>query len=114
MTPEQLFLNEKREEPYKQPGFVPTTYLALAKTRFVPSTTQFPYNSGRQELVIMVGAPASGKSFISKMLVNNHGYSIVNQDTLGTKKACETAAQRLLTEGKRVVIDNTNRDPKTR
>lgn len=48
------------------------------------------------------------------MLAQQHNYSIVNQDTLGNKGACEKMVVKLLNEGKNVIVDNTNRDVFTR
>merc|ERR1719261_1529359 len=38
----------------------------------------------------------------------------VNQDTLGTKAKCVAAVENALASGRRVVVDNTNRDVATR
>ncbi|EGG24188.1 SAP DNA-binding domain-containing protein [Cavenderia fasciculata] len=62
----------------------------------------------RQELVIMVGLPASGKSTFTETHFVPAGYSRVNRDTLKTKEACYKACQFALDQGKSVVIDNTN------
>lgn len=107
-------MGQAKEEPYKQPSFNPVQYLSISKTQFVPSSTKFPYDLSQQELIVMVGSPASGKSYISKVLSEKYDYAVVNQDTLGTKNACQGMAHKLLKEGKNVIIDNTNRDPHTR
>ncbi|KAI6191068.1 putative protein F21D5.5 [Aphelenchoides bicaudatus] len=113
-TPEQLFLGQAREEPYRLTCFNSADYLAEPKERFSPAGTKFPYDSEIQEIIIMVGSPASGKSFIAKHLAEDYGYEIVNQDTLGSKAACDKLTVELLKQGNNVIVDNTNRDPITR
>ena len=41
-----------------------------------------------QELVVMVGCPASGKSTLRKKYLEPHGYVAVNRDTMGTFEKC--------------------------
>lgn len=59
-----------------------------------------------KEMVLMVGAPGSGKSTFCV----NHlpKYVRVNRDTLKTKEKCYKVADEALGQGKSVVIDNTN------
>lgn len=73
-----------------------------------------PLISDKQELVICVGYPASGKSsFVKKNLVEK-GYVYVNQDTLKTRDKCVKACKEALDAKKSVVIDNTNPEASTR
>ncbi|KAK5584261.1 hypothetical protein RB653_005869 [Dictyostelium firmibasis] len=60
------------------------------------------------EIVISVGFPASGKSTFAKKYFGPAGYEIINQDTLTTKERCIKAANLALSQGKSVIIDNTN------
>jgi len=70
--------------------------------------------SDTQEMIIMVGMPASGKSsFVKKYLVPK-GYTRINRDTLKTQAKCMAVAQESLSSGKSVVIDNTNPNPESR
>eukprot|EP00727_Mastigamoeba_balamuthi_P009307 m51a1_g5 putative dna 3 phosphatase (656) ;mRNA; r:16590-19825 len=64
--------------------------------------------SKSQELIVMVGFPASGKSTLAARYLVPHGYVRVNRDTLKTKEKCIKAAEEALDRGKSVVIDNTN------
>jgi len=70
------------------------------------------YASDSQELVIMVGRPASGKSTFVKKYFSE--YTRVNRDTLGTIPKCKAVAKEALAEGLSVVIDNTNGQPSQR
>jgi bifunctional polynucleotide phosphatase/kinase len=49
--------------------------------------------SKRQEVIICVGMPASGKSSFTKKIFEPNGYVRVNQDTLKTKEKCVKACQ---------------------
>lgn len=59
-----------------------------------------------QELIVLIGAPGSGKSTIAEKLFPNH--AVVRQDELKDKKACVALCVRLLREGKSVVVDRQN------
>lgn len=64
--------------------------------------------SATQEMVILCGFPASGKSTFSKTYLVPKGYFWVNRDTLKTPARCLKAAEEALAAGKSVVVDNTN------
>lgn len=111
-TPEEHFLNEKdRGKVWIKPAFNPSTIsdsIALAH----PDDSRITADS--QEVILMVGFPASGKSFFCKVYLKPAGYEIVNRDTLGTQQKCLAAIDSALKRGKSVVIDNTNPDPTSR
>lgn len=86
-----------------------TMYRASAVYKDV--TTVVPPSTG-QELLVLVGPPASGKSAIARALDSSH--IRVNQDTLKTRKKCESVAAAALAAGDSVTIDATNRDVATR
>ncbi len=65
-----------------------------------------------KKMIIMIGAPASGKSFLSARIAKLYGYKIINRDTLGTK--CVNETKKCLEKGEKVIIDNTNPDEKSR
>jgi bifunctional polynucleotide phosphatase/kinase len=100
-TPENLFLGEKDKIEVK--GFNPTT---------VPEEGELIVGKGSKvdfqpkEMVLMVGAPGSGKSTFCKNFLP--GYIRVNRDTLKTKEKCYKVAEENILQGKSVVIDNTN------
>ena len=86
--------------------------------KYLKTATGGPTLAAGQNLVIMVGAPASGKSTIASKLARsshddnggNNGIQtvIINQDTLKTKARCLGAARAALNAGNSVIIDNTN------
>jgi bifunctional polynucleotide phosphatase/kinase len=102
-TPEEFF-NGQSPEPFTIDGFNPHSYIDCPAV--IPQPTK------HQELVIIVGSPASGKSTLVKKYFPT--YVQINQDKLKTKKKCLTAAQQALSSGKSVIIDNTNPTSQTR
>ncbi len=69
-------------------------------------------------LIIMVGAPASGKSTLSKDIVNTNkdmNFLYLNNDELGgSKKKLQKLFEKGVGEKRNIIIDNTNRDLLTR
>ncbi|KAL6053486.1 DNA kinase/phosphatase Pnk1 [Balamuthia mandrillaris] len=109
LTPEMCF-HGASEPPFNWEGFDPDT---------VPSGGELfsggePLVSQKQELILFVGFPASGKSTFARKHFVPHGYVHVNQDTLKTKPKCLKATEEGLAEGKSVVVDNTNPDAAVR
>ncbi|XP_026192639.1 bifunctional polynucleotide phosphatase/kinase-like [Cyclospora cayetanensis] len=84
-----------------------TKEISVTKAREVQQAQRPP-----QELVILVGAPGSGKSTIVERFFSN--YAVVNQDDLKAKVKCIDLCIRLLKEGKSVVIDRQNATRKER
>ena len=96
-TPEQFFLN-KPEEPFTfdfNPKYLPIVK-KLIKVKKISS----------QEMVLLVGSPASGKSTFCSTYFPT--YLRINQDTLKTKAKCLRETEKALKEGKSIIIDNTN------
>ncbi|KAK3089365.1 hypothetical protein FSP39_003057 [Pinctada imbricata] len=102
-TPEEFFLGETAA-PFEWGSSDPNTYVKGEKKGGSKET----YHSKGQEMVLMVGPPASGKSTFRKRFLEPHGYVAVNRDTMGTVEKCVKAAKEALSEGKSVVADNTN------
>eukprot|EP00919_Chromeraceae_sp_WS-2016_P040494 GHVR01096652.1.p1 GENE.GHVR01096652.1~~GHVR01096652.1.p1 ORF type:complete len:189 (-),score=39.38 GHVR01096652.1:206-772(-) len=76
------------------------------------SDKQLVVPSKAQEMIIMVGPPGSGKSYMSVGVLSE--YTHINQDTLKTIDKCVKGAQTAVSNGKSVVIDNQNKDKQTR
>lgn len=73
-----------------------------------PCSQLFAREDGQQELVIFVGYPSCGKTTFFQRFFLPLGYTQVNQDTLGTRSKCLSAASSAWLAGKSVVIDGTN------
>ncbi|XP_046581207.1 uncharacterized protein F21D5.5-like [Haliotis rubra] len=101
-TPEEFFLNEKPAK-FEWGSLNPVEYLKSA-----PKAGKKTYHSNSQEVVLMVGPPACGKSTLRKQYLEKNGYVTVNRDTMGTVEKCIKAAKEALSSGKSVVVDNTN------
>ncbi|CAM9512817.1 unnamed protein product, partial [Choristocarpus tenellus] len=67
------------------------------------------HGGGEFRMLVLVGIPGSGKSSVASFLADL-GWSVVNQDKLGSRKACERAARLALSRGERVVVDRCNFD----
>ena len=67
--------------------------------------------SAHKKMIILIGAPASGKSTIANKIV---GWVDINQDTLKTKSKCLQLAKELLSKGEKIIISNTNVDDSAR
>lgn len=111
-TPEALFLKMKARI-HTQPmewniGFDPKSLLDQDPNVCFDISRK----TSSQEIVALVGSPASGKSF----LAHNHfpDHEIVNQDIEKTIVNCKKRCLDALKRGKSVIIDATNRDPASR
>lgn len=71
-------------------------------------------NPGEAEIVLIVGAPASGKTNLYTTIFAPAGYVHVNQDTLRTRDKCLRVVSDSISSGESCVVDNTNRDKATR
>jgi len=105
-TPEEFFLNEK-PAAFDWGGIVPKD-IKSDLPLFTPSDP--PLISDKQEVIICVGYPASGKSTFCKTHMEPKGYAWINQDLLKTKEKCLRACKVALDEGKSAIIDNNNYD----
>eukprot|EP00567_Pseudictyota_dubia_P014558 CAMPEP_0197449498 /NCGR_PEP_ID=MMETSP1175-20131217/21799_1 /TAXON_ID=1003142 /ORGANISM="Triceratium dubium, Strain CCMP147" /LENGTH=410 /DNA_ID=CAMNT_0042981649 /DNA_START=99 /DNA_END=1331 /DNA_ORIENTATION=+ len=108
--PEELFFEEDCSEiPFVLDGVDPKTF--LEKKSKSTNTVSVP---SKQEMVVFVGWPASGKSSLYRNHFAPVGYAHINRDTMGTKEKCLKEAKRALESGKSVAIDNTNPSTKDR
>ena len=107
-TPEEYFLSYKTAK-YDLPAFDPRTL--LKNDASIPSTV---LNFNKQEVLVLVGYPGSGKSCFAKKYMESLGYVVINRDKLKTWQKCVKLCEQTLINGKSCVIDNTNPDPDTR
>lgn len=106
--PEEIFINQTVIVPPIQYE----TYNYIKQTKLHPAV--FSFTPKDKEIIIMVGYPASGKSFISHMIKQKYNYEIVNQDILKTKSKMMKTFLSLIKQNKSVIIDNTNMTPEKR
>lgn len=103
-TPEEFFLKQK-PAPFEWPKFIPKNLDPNADL-LNPPNAKLP--SEKQEVIVMAGYPASGKSTFVKEHLVPRGYVHVNRDSLGTWQKCVSACKDALSRGKSVVVDNTS------
>jgi len=106
VTPEEFFLNEK-PAAFDWDGIDPKD-IKSDLPLFTPPDP--PLISDKQEVIICVGYPASGKSTFCKTHMEPKGYVWINQDVLKKKEKCLQACKVALDEGKSAIIDNNNYD----
>jgi len=102
-TPEYIFMNELTNTPP----------LLVLPTK---NHASFVYKKSNTdpEIIIMVGLPASGKSYISKQISEEYGHTILSLDILKTKSKFQKSLSNAIQERKNIIIDNTNVDIKNR
>ena len=73
-----------------------------------------PYGKEKQELVILVGFPGSGKTTMSTLFESSEHYEILHGDDLKTESKMKKAVKSGIEHGKSVLIDATNPSIKKR
>jgi len=113
-TPEEFFLSQKQAK-FEMPKFDPRN-IKSDKTLVKCSTfdKEVEINKKEQELIVLVGSPACGKSTFANEHIDQTKYSIINRDILKTQQKCLAACEDALSKGKSCVIDNTNPDEDSR
>ena len=110
-SPEEYFLGEPVCTKYEL-GFKPSMLINDARVPIVsalePLWANFP------AMVVFVGPPASGKSFLYKNYFEPKGFSHVNRDVLKSTTRCLSMTRSFLVGNQSVCIDNTNPTRKTR
>jgi bifunctional polynucleotide phosphatase/kinase len=106
-TPERVFTGDKTQKPtYKYPE------LKFKKDFMVNIKKIMSDRATEPEMIILVGMPGSGKSFIAKLFKSHANYVIINRDTMKTK--CVEMTHNALKDRQSVIIDNTNPDKESR
>jgi bifunctional polynucleotide phosphatase/kinase len=101
-TPEYFFINKK--DIINDPIY-PNV---LSYKNVLPIDKILNFKPLKNDMILMVGFPASGKSTIAKYISDTYDYSIINQDTLKTKAKCIKMAKEYMKENKNFIIDATN------
>lgn len=106
MTPEEIFLNEP-ERNFVMERKAHTLFSSEESDR--KKLDMILEKIKNYSVIMLHGAPATGKSTLSKLLELD-GYQIINQDTLGTKGKCISLMKKMLDKNKnqKIVLDNTN------
>ncbi|TKY86240.1 hypothetical protein EX895_005065 [Sporisorium graminicola] len=135
-TPEEYFLARAKEyeipvRPWSPSASVPATgtlkgliaepedemvtvQLSALDTDDDAPRTILGGNEKKPEIVLFVGPPASGKTFLYNRTFTRADYAHVNQDTLGSRDKCLRVVADTIASHQSCVVDNTNRDRKTR
>ncbi|KAG7452953.1 PNK3P-domain-containing protein [Guyanagaster necrorhizus] len=111
-TPEEYFLGQPVHTNFTLDGFDVSSLPTLPSV--LPTSSPILPDPPLQELVLFVGYPCLGKTSFFRRYFEPAGYIHTNQDTLGSRPKCIAAVKAALDEGKSCVVDNTNRDVKTR
>jgi len=98
-TPEEFF------GVIDEPHHIEESSLEHSKNKIINIDTS-------KNLVLFVGAPASGKTKLYKEKFND--YEHINMDTLKNKERCLKLTEYAMKYGKNIVVDNTNPDYSTR
>ncbi|KAK7156181.1 hypothetical protein R3I94_006306 [Phoxinus phoxinus] len=109
-TPEEYFLGWKPAQ-FSLPELDPRKLDSKMRLYDPPDRS---LTSTKQEVIVAVGFPGSGKSTFFQTHVIPKGYAYVNRDMLGSWQQCVSACERALKEGQSVAVDNTNPDPESR
>lgn len=102
-TPDELFDNVKEiKYKYLHPSF---------KCNKIKIDPEIDYK--RNNLIILIGKPASGKSLVAKYIAEKYNCIILSQDIEKTRKKMETKLKNLI-KTNNVIIDSQNPDKKSR
>lgn len=84
--------------------------VAMVRPVVAPRDRITSCSSGDAVVLILVGLPASGKSFLAQQLVGlgKGRWARVNQDEMKSRKSCESSARRALAVGQNLVVDRLN------
>eukprot|EP00808_Paulinella_micropora_P004430 g41439.t1 len=96
----------------KNPADGEESYETARTPHASPASTCTTTNTEKQPwLLILVGIPCSGKTSFAQKLVNEgDNWTWINQDSLGSRRACEFSVFEALLWGRNVVVDRSNFD----
>jgi len=107
-TPEEYFLDEPIAK-FEWRSFNPDILMLTKESTKASANDLITAKlSLEPELILMVGPPASGKSFICQKYLIPNNYIHINRDTLKTKTKCLKVTNSVLCKAESCVIDNTN------
>ncbi|KAF9257815.1 PNK3P-domain-containing protein [Marasmius fiardii PR-910] len=111
-TPEEYFLGLPVHTNIKLEGFHVS---GLTETPlYTPTNSPLIPEPRVPEIVLFVGYPSLGKTTFYNRYLKPVDYVHVNQDILGSRAKCILAVEQALDQDLSCVVDNTNRDVKTR
>jgi len=108
--PEQYF-EGKKASPFVLSGLNPQALIKAIKfdKKLSDVDSSINYLKGKgQEVILLIGPPASGKTALAKRICKEWKYVRINQDTLGTKKKVDKELEKVLENGDSAVMDSTN------
>lgn len=108
-VPEEFFFdNHFKSDAIKLPK---RNFLDYLKDKKFKDNFKLKLNEKKKYLIIMIGLPASGKSYLSHTIQKEYGkykFEIVNKDLLKTKSKNDNLFKKLINDDANIIIDNTN------
>jgi bifunctional polynucleotide phosphatase/kinase len=101
-TPEVFFCKEK-DRKFEMPNLAEELFGKNKNDDKNPSVEEL----SKYSVIMLVGAPASGKSTLAKKF-NKDEFNFISQDDLKTKSKCLKKMEELSKEHKKIIINNTN------
>jgi bifunctional polynucleotide phosphatase/kinase len=102
-TPEEYFLDKVNNFDHNK------LIKKYKKYYFTKNKNKYKFEKqDKLEYIIMIGLPASGKSYYSELLKEKFNCEIISQDNLKTYSACKKKIHDCIDNEKSIIIDNTN------